>query len=100
MPKLENTPLDVRLQDLNLRRGVLTRKDIEKHLKDLPDDSEHAEELIVYEEEEEATGKEASGTGDPSTETLETTGETTAETADSDLTSTEPSPWGEKTSSS
>lgn len=49
MPKLEQIPLDKRIRDLNLQRGKITQADIDKHIKNLPDDSKLAEELIVYE---------------------------------------------------
>ena len=54
MTKLETTPLDIRIRDMSLKRGVLSHKDVEKYLKELPDDSDRAEELVVYEEETES----------------------------------------------
>ena len=60
MPILEKFPLDLRLRDLNLKRGKITRKDVDQHLKQLPDDSDNSEELLVYEEEVPEAEAEAS----------------------------------------
>lgn len=35
--------LDVRVRDRNLRKGVLDEKEVEKHLKELPDAAANAE---------------------------------------------------------
>jgi len=51
MPKLEKFSLDIRVRDINLSRGIITREDIEKHIKSLSDDANNGEELVVYEEE-------------------------------------------------
>ena len=55
MELLEKNPLDIRVRSLNLKRGKIKRQDVEKHLSALPDDSEWAEEHVVYEEETETT---------------------------------------------
>ncbi len=66
MAKLENNPLDLRVRELNLKRGIINHKDIEQHLSELPDDVEWAAELVVYEEEidEFATDLDLSFTGE------------------------------------
>ncbi|MBI5508679.1 MAG: hypothetical protein HY903_07990 [Deltaproteobacteria bacterium] len=38
---------DTRLQERHTRRGVLSRKDLEKHLKELPDVSAQGELLVL-----------------------------------------------------
>jgi hypothetical protein len=53
MADLEKDPFDVRIRNLNLKRGTITHEDIEKYLKNLPDDSQWAEEHRVYEEQSE-----------------------------------------------
>jgi hypothetical protein len=39
--------LDVRVRERNLRKGVLDEKDIEKHLKELPDSAANAENVTI-----------------------------------------------------
>lgn len=51
MPKLEQFPLDIRTREINLKRAKITKEELDKHLKSLPDDGRHAAELSVYEEE-------------------------------------------------
>lgn len=53
MAESESFIFDLRIRELNLKRGQITRDDIKKHLKNIPDDQEWAEELIVFEEETE-----------------------------------------------
>jgi hypothetical protein len=45
----QKTPwdLDVRVRERNLRKGVLDDKDVEKHLKDLPDSAANAENVTI-----------------------------------------------------
>jgi hypothetical protein len=45
----QKTPwdLDVRVRERNLRKGVLEEKDVEKHLKDLPDVAANAENVSI-----------------------------------------------------
>jgi hypothetical protein len=45
----QKTPwdLDVRVRDRNLRKGVLDEKDVEKHLKELPDSAANAENVTI-----------------------------------------------------
>ena len=45
----QKTPwdLDVRVRERNIRKGVLDEKDIEKYLKDLPDQSANAENVTL-----------------------------------------------------
>lgn len=45
----QKTPwdLDVRVRERNLRKGVLDEKDVEKHLKDLPDTAANAENVTI-----------------------------------------------------
>ncbi len=63
MGLIEKNPLDIRVRTINLKRGKITREDINKQLSELPDDSEWAEEHVVYEEETEST--EESPTDEP-----------------------------------
>ncbi len=53
MAELEKNLLDSRVRNINLKRGRINRKDVDEHIASLPDDSDWAEELIVYEEETE-----------------------------------------------
>lgn len=39
--------LDIRTRDRNLQKGILSSKDIERHLKDLPDVAANAEPLSL-----------------------------------------------------
>lgn len=39
--------LDVRVRERNLRKGVLDEKDVEKHLKELPDAAANAESVAT-----------------------------------------------------
>ena len=45
----QKTPwdLDVRVRERNLRKGVLDEKDVEKHLKELPDSAANAEAVTI-----------------------------------------------------
>jgi hypothetical protein len=45
----QKTPwdLDVRVRERNLRKGVLDEKDVEKHLKELPDSAANAESVTT-----------------------------------------------------
>jgi hypothetical protein len=45
----QKTPwdLDVRVRERNLRKGVLDEKDVEKHLKELPDSAANAENVSI-----------------------------------------------------
>jgi len=45
----QKTPwdLDVRVRERNLRKGVLDDKDVEKHLKELPDSAANAESVTI-----------------------------------------------------
>jgi hypothetical protein len=45
----QKTPwdLDVRVRERNLRKGVLDDKDVEKHLKELPDSAANAENVTT-----------------------------------------------------
>lgn len=47
---------DVRIIERNLRKGIITKKDLEKHLKELPD---RAEAVAVVEAKLEQRGKVA-----------------------------------------
>ncbi len=55
MAELEKNRLDYRVRTLNIKRGRITREDIDQHIAELPDDSEWAVEHAVYEEETEVT---------------------------------------------
>ena len=60
MPKLEQFPLDLRIRDINLKRGTITKADIIKHVESLPDSASAAEELIIQDEDSTSTtGEEA-----------------------------------------
>lgn len=62
MPKLEQFPLDIRIRDINLKRGRLAKEDISKHLESLPDSAAEAEELVIQDEEQESpSGEETEG---------------------------------------
>ena len=50
MKKFEQMPYDKRLRALNLDRGNVTQEALAKHLKELPDDAQNAEEIEVYDE--------------------------------------------------
>lgn len=41
---------DIRTLKANLREGKLTHKEVEAHLKNLPDESKNAEEIVPFEE--------------------------------------------------
>jgi len=45
----QKTPwdLDVRVRERNIRKGVLEEKDVEKYLKDLPDQAANAENVTI-----------------------------------------------------
>jgi hypothetical protein len=45
----QKTPwdLDVRVRERNLRKGVLDEKDVEKHLKELPDSAANADNVTI-----------------------------------------------------
>ena len=45
----QKTPwdLDVRVRERNLRKGVLDEKDVEKHLKELPDTAANSENVTI-----------------------------------------------------
>lgn len=43
MAELPNHLVDKRTQERNMRRGLLDKKDLEKHIKDLPDAADKAE---------------------------------------------------------
>ena len=45
----QKTPydLDVRVRDRNLRKGVLDEKEVEKHLKELPDSAANTESVTI-----------------------------------------------------
>lgn len=55
--------LDLRVRNLNLKCGKITRQEIATHLKNLPDDGEWGEEHVVYKEAEE-TPEAESGTSE------------------------------------
>ena len=57
MKKKEEFIYDVRVTNRHIREGVITKKDYEKHLSDLPDVEEKSEPLII-DDEDERTGKE------------------------------------------
>ena len=46
---VQKTPwdLDIRVRDRNLHKGVIDPKDLEKHLRDLPDQSANAETVEI-----------------------------------------------------
>lgn len=69
MPKLEQMPFDKRLRDLNLKRGKITQKEIDKYIKDLPDDADQAEELVISEEETESLASESKESSEDSENT-------------------------------
>lgn len=48
IPKLEVPAFDTRLQRRHITQGRINAKDIAKHLKGLPDEAEHGEEITVY----------------------------------------------------
>ncbi len=60
----QKTPwdLDVRVRERNLRKGVLDEKDVEKHLKELPDSAANAEAVTTPQP---AVGPPSSGGGAP-----------------------------------
>jgi hypothetical protein len=60
----QKTPwdLDVRVRERNLRKGVLDEKDVEKHLKELPDSAANADSVTIPQP---AVGN-SSGGGGPS----------------------------------
>jgi hypothetical protein len=39
--------LDIRVRERNLNTGVLDQKDIEKHIKELPDTSANADTVVI-----------------------------------------------------
>ena len=45
----QKTPwdLDIRVRERNLKKGILDDKDVEKHLKDLPDSGANAETVTL-----------------------------------------------------
>lgn len=45
----QKTPwdLDIRVRERNLKKGILEPRDIEKHLKDLPDVGANAETVVL-----------------------------------------------------
>ncbi len=47
---------DLRTLEASLRKGLITEKDYQKYLKDLPDENNNVE-AIEWEEEEQAEGK-------------------------------------------
>ncbi len=60
----QKTPwdLDVRVRERNLRKGVLDEKDVEKHLKELPDSAANAENVSIPQP---AVGSPSSQPGGP-----------------------------------
>jgi hypothetical protein len=58
----QKTPwdLDVRVRERNLRKGVLDEKDVEKHLKELPDSAANADNVTIPQP---AVGNPAGGGG-------------------------------------
>jgi hypothetical protein len=65
VPKLEVETFDTRLQNRHITAGRMTTKDIEKRLKELPDDADNSEMITVYLGEEPPAEVEK----DPSAET-------------------------------
>ena len=57
MKKKEEFIYDVRVTNRHIREGVITKKDYEKHLSDLPDVEDKSEPLII-DDEDVRTGKE------------------------------------------
>ncbi len=58
---------DVRVQNKYLSRGIITREELEKHLKSLPDDAEYANEIgfdsLVNEESSEGAASSEAESG-------------------------------------
>lgn len=73
MPKLEQFPLDLRIREINLKRGKISKDDVEKHLKSLPDSSTESEELIIQEEETDSSSSEAGSEDVAAAEDIEKT---------------------------
>ena len=48
IPKLEVPAFDTRLQRRHINQGRITSKEVEKHLKGLPDEADAGEEITVY----------------------------------------------------
>jgi len=53
--------LDIRVRDRNLQKGLLTPKDIERYLKELPDASANAEPVSLPQPVFENAGQEEGG---------------------------------------
>jgi len=51
MSKKEDFLYDVRIAEMHIKDGVLTKKDFDKHLDSLPDSEEKGEVLIIEEDE-------------------------------------------------
>lgn len=51
MSKKEDFLYDVRIAEMHIKDGVLTKKDFDKHLDSLPDVEEKGEVLIIEEDE-------------------------------------------------
>ena len=58
--KAEERVFDVRVLERNIRKGLLTRKDLEKYLKSLPDSAENAESFHLVSEGNGASGSSGS----------------------------------------
>jgi len=67
MKEADMLKLDVRTRERLLRNGTLTKEELQKHLKSLPDESNNAEEVAVFEEKTEPEGKPSNKRGEEPT---------------------------------
>ncbi|HET7289536.1 MAG TPA: hypothetical protein VFJ67_03785 [Thermodesulfobacteriota bacterium] len=61
MKKKEEFIYDVRVTSRHIREGVITKKDYDKHLSELPNVEEKSEPLIIEDEDGKAGGEPESG---------------------------------------
>ena len=52
---------DIRILERNIRKGLITRKDVEKYLKSLPDRADNVERMAVEEAPEKAGASGSNG---------------------------------------
>jgi len=61
MKKTEEFKYDVRVTNRHIREGVITKKDYEKYLNELPDVEENSEPLIIEDEDGKAGAEPGNG---------------------------------------
>ena len=71
MTKKDELLYDVRIAERSIREGTLTKKEYDKHLKDLPDVVEKGEILIIEEDIEVSAEGEIEAEADTETEIVE-----------------------------